>query len=330
MSKIFVSTFPFSRESKVPLDLLKKSKFEFILSPFDRKLTSEEILEYGKDCEAIIAGTTDLTLLVDHSKKLKFISRVGIGLDSIPLLKCKEKGIEVAYTPDAVTMAVAEMTIGLIINATRFVNKADKEIRQGFWNRHYGKRLEHSTIGLIGFGRIGSKVAELLSVFKPERILVNDIKNIDNKIAYLQTKYQVNIESTSKETIYKNSDIISLHLPIYRKTHNLINSLTLQKMKKDCFLLNTSRGGIVNENDLLIALNNGTIKGAALDVFENEPYNGDLINNENILLTQHMGSCSFDCRENMEVEATIAVISFLQNKMVNNIVPEEEYAYQTS
>ena len=140
----------------------------------------------------------------------------------------------------------------------------------------------------------------------------------------------MNISQVTKEEIYHNADIISLHVPLSAKTRNLICHNTIQLLKDDCFLINTSRGGIVNENDLYEALKNHRISGAAIDAFEEEPYFGPLAKLENTLLTQHMGSCSYDCRSAMEIQATEDTIRFFDGQPLLNEVPEEEYAYQES
>jgi D-3-phosphoglycerate dehydrogenase len=267
---------------------------------------------------------------LDKTKNIKIISRVGIGLDSVPLKRCKEMGIAVAYTPDAVTAAVVEVTIGAMIDICRFVSKTDRDIRAGLWNRLIGKRIGQSRIGIIGMGRIGTGVIRHLPGFNPVQILVNDIKDKTSEIKEMQNKYNLNIKLAEKIEIYKNCDIISLHIPLSGSTKNLINLETLKQFKKDSYLLNYSRGEIVNEDDLLVALKKGTLKAAAIDVFENEPYTGPLRDLDNILLTPHLGSCSEDCRIQMELQATENIIHFFNGNNLANIVPEEEYQYQES
>ena len=233
----------------------------------------------------------------------------------------------VCYAPDAVTMAVAELTVGLMLNITRFVHAAERQIRTGVWQRLQGRRLGKSVIGLIGFGRIGNSVARLLVPFHPCKVLINDIKD---KSSELQTMHQAGlcVEQVPLSRIYHESHIISLHVPLYSMTRNLIAEKQLSQMRSDAFLINTSRGGIVNEQALHEALSEGKLGGAALDVFEEEPYSGTLSELDNVLLTPHMASCSHDCRAKMELEATEEVIRFFQGERLQNEVPEEEYVYQ--
>ena len=327
MPKIFISTVPFGQVDPKPLDLLKQTGWNFEVNPLGRRLTPMEVAQLALDFDALIAGTEDLSMLIQKTKKLKIISRVGIGLDSVPLALCREKGITVAYTPDAVTMAVAELTVGIMISLTRHAYVADRNIRRGEWKRRQGKRIGKSTIGIIGLGRIGTNVVKLLKPFRPEGILVNDIKDKSEEIAMF-TDFGLNIRHVDKQEIYRDSDIISLHVPLSPQTRNLINAETLQQFKKDAFLINFARGGIVNEADLYNSLRTNGIGGAALDCYEEEPYCGPLAELDNVLLTQHMGSCSFDCRASMEIQATQDVIRFFHGEQLENEVPEEEFSYQ--
>jgi D-3-phosphoglycerate dehydrogenase len=161
-----------------------------------------------------------------------------------------------------------------------------------------------------------------LKGFGNPRLLVNDISikgDITNNF---------NVEWSSKEEIYKQSDIVSLHLPLTGKTKNMIKKDHLLSMKTDAIIINTSRGGIINESDLYEVMQSGHLSGAAIDVFDNEPYIGDLKNIERCLLTAHMGSMSIDCRTRMEIEATEEVVRFLTGKTLEGVVPEEEYEVQ--
>lgn len=322
MPKIFISTSPFGEIDPEPIELLKATGWEFKVNPFERKLTPEEVGEMAADCDGLIAGTEDINVVLEKAEKLKIVSRVGIGLDSVPLEKCRKMGITVTYTPDAVTMAVAELTVGIMITLTRHVCSADRQIRKGLWKRRQGKRIGKSVIGIIGFGRVGTNTVRLLAPFNPAEILVNDILNKNEIIEKFRNK-GVNISFTDKEKIYKSADIISLHVPLTDLTKNMINKKTLSLFNRDAYILNLARGGIVNEAELLSALENGSIAGAALDCFAEEPYNGALSERDNVILTQHMGSCSYDCRAAMEIEATRDMIRFFKGEPLVNQVPED-------
>ena len=258
------------------------------------------------------------------ASNLKLISRVGIGLDSVDLITAKKRGIKVSYTPDAPAPAVAELTIGMMLSLLRYIDVSNTQMHQGQWYRHFGRRLENVNVGIIGLGRIGNRVLRLMKGFGTSKILVNDI------MPDLKLDKEFKLEWKSKEEIYKEADIISLHIPLTSLTKNLIRKGDLLKMKKDAIIINTSRGGIINEADLYEVLKSGHLSGAAIDVFEQEPYGGPLREIERCLLTAHMGSMSVDCRARMEIESTEEAVRFLSGKALESEVPQEEYDVQGS
>ncbi len=255
--------------------------------------------------------------LIQKSNKLKQIARVGIGLDSVPLEDCLKKNITVTYTPDAVTDAVAELTIGLIISLSRKILIADQATRTGAWNRFEGKGLKEMTVGLVGYGRIGRRVAEALAGLRTKSILVNDILDKSNDLHQLKTQ-GVDVNQVSLDSLTSECDVISLHLPRTPKSENLFDQKRLSNMKAGALLVNTARGGLIDEHALKAALESGHLGGAALDVFKDEPYRGELTSTENVILTQHMGSCSFEARDRMEAEAVQDVLNFLNGKSLEN------------
>ena len=175
------------------------------------------------------------------------------------------------------------------------------------------------TVGLIGVGRIGAGVLGRLKGFDCQRIIVNDIEPKH----HLETAF--GLEWVDKKTIYNEADVISLHVPLTKETKHLIRRSELEMMKPNALLINTARGGIIHENDLYNVLKEGRLGGAAIDVFEQEPYSGPLCEIEKCLLTSHMGSMSVDCRVRMEIEATEEVVRFAKGQDLKNLVPEKEY-----
>jgi D-3-phosphoglycerate dehydrogenase len=329
LANVFVSTFPFCRSDKKALDHLIANGHQVEINPLGRKMKPNEVLENAKDFDALIAGTEDLTPLVVGSTQLKLISRVGVGLDSVPLDLCIKNSVSVAYTPDAVSPAVSELTIGLMVDLMRQVSFADREIRNGQWTRPYGNRIGKAKIGILGFGRIGKRVASHLLGFLPTEILICDVLNKTKEIEeiqnLLQEVYILNsklgkkwgktvIRQVNLDELVESSDILTIHVPLLENTKNMFNYNLMQKMKPSSFLINTARGGIINEDDLFEILKSKKIAGAALDVFEEEPYFGLLKNFENVILTQHMGSCSNDCRADMETEAAEEVVRFFKGE----------------
>lgn len=324
MTKVFISTTPFGEKNRLPLDLLHSSGIHYKINPLGRKLDENELAEMISDYDVLIAGTEPITeKVLKNANNLKFISRVGIGLDNVDLLATKKRGIKVSYTPDAPAPAVAELTIGLMLSLLRSIHLSNQQMHNQGWHRHFGRRIPEVTIGIIGAGRIGGRVIRRLSAFGTPKILVNDIFP-DKSIAP-----DLKLEWVGKEEIYKNSDIISLHVPLTNHTKNMITSKELLIMKTDAMIINTSRGGIVNEDDLTNILEQGHLGGAAIDVFENEPYQGDLAKIERCLLTSHMGSMSVDCRVRMEIEATEEALRFINGRSLIGLVPQDEYDLQS-
>ena len=319
--KILITTIPFSNINPAPLNLLDSTpNIEYVINPIGRKLQEEELLDLIPDFDIIIAGTEPITRKVlENAKKLKMISRVGIGLDNVDLIAAKELGIKVSYTPDAPAPAVAELTVGQMINILRRLPLVDRKLRSGIWQRIHGERLSNMIVGIIGTGRVGSRVLKHLQGFHPKGILVNDLKPDRN----LYEMY--NADFVEKEKIYKEADLITLHVPLTKLTYNLITKDEIGLMKRNCSLINTSRGGIINENDLYNALSKNRIAAAAIDVFENEPYSGKLIELDNCFLTCHMGSMTNDCRSAMEILATEEAVRFVNNEPLIRLVPNEEY-----
>jgi len=323
MPKALITTVPYGDRSRLSLEQLESAGIEYLINPIGRKLTEEELAEMVTDFDVIIAGTEPITeKVISKARCLKLISRVGIGLDGVDLLAAKRRGIQVSYTPDAPAPAVAEMTIGLMISLLRSIYVANTQMHRGEWQRHFGRRIPEVSIGVIGAGRIGGRVLRRLAGFGTPRILVNDIRP-DLKVAP-----QLKIEWVDKETIYKEADLITLHLPLTMKTKNMIKRDQLMLMKSDAMIINTSRGGIINEEDLADVMNTGHLSGAAIDVFMQEPYKGNLAKIDRCLLTSHMGSMSIDCRTRMEIEATAEVVRFFLGEPLQNLVPEEEYTIQ--
>jgi D-3-phosphoglycerate dehydrogenase len=321
--KALITTVPFGQKNKLPIELLESAGLECIINPLNKKLTEKELASMVSDVDLIIAGTEIISdLVMNKAKKLKMISRVGIGLDSVDLLAAKRRGIKVSFTPDAPAPAVAELTIGILITLLRSVHVSNMQMHQGKWNRYFGKRIANTTIGIIGLGRIGTRVLNRLMAFGTPRLLVNDISPNPE----LDRKFK--LEWVDKETIYKESEVISLHVPLTASTKNMIKEKELMLMRDDAILINTSRGGIINEVDLFNVMKSGHLSSAAIDVFENEPYSGCLNEIERCLLTAHMGSMSIDCRTRMEIEASEDAIRFIKGQQLLNEVPQEEYDVQ--
>lgn len=323
MAKVLITTVPFGDKNRLPLELLENAEIEYLINPHNSKLTEEQLAELIPEFDIIIAGTEPITKKVmERAENLKLISRVGIGLDSVDLLEAKRRGIKVSYTPDAPAPAVAELTIGLMISLLRSVHVSNTQMHEGTWRRIFGRRLAEVTVGIIGVGRIGARVLRRTKAFGTPKILVNDL------MPDYELSREFKLEWVTKERIYEESDIISLHLPLTHLTKNMVKREQLLSMKPDAMIINTARGGIINEEDLYQVMKTGHLGGAAVDVFDLEPYSGKLVEIERCLLTAHMGSMSVDCRTRMEIEATEEAVRFLRGELLCGEVPQAEYEVQ--
>jgi len=302
--QVLISTSSFNLANFAQLSDLKKAGVEVKLNPFAARLTEEQVIDLlGTDTIGLIAGLEPLTQnVLKSAKSLKVIARVGTGLDSVDLVAAKELEIIVLNTPDAPTKAVAELTIAHILGLLRHVSQADRQIRSGVWKGLMGSLLETKTVGIVGFGRIGKRVATLLSAFGAS-VIISDaqVKSGD-------------FENVGLDELCTRSDIVSLHLPYSEATHHIIDEKRMNLMKKGSFIVNISRGGLVDEAMLLVALKSGHIAGAALDCFEQEPYEGELRNLENVQITAHMGSYARETRDLMEQEASRLLVNALHEK----------------
>lgn len=320
MARVFISTAPFGDRDATPIRSLNAAGVDYQINPLGRKLKETELAELIGESEVLIAGTEPVTeAVMNRAPRLKLIARVGIGLDSVDLLAARRRGIAVSYTPDAPAKAVADLTIGLMLSLLRQIHVSNTQLHAGHWQRFFGRRLGEVSIGLVGVGRIGTGVLGRLQGFGCPKILANDVR--PNRS--LETAFR--FEWMDKASIYREADVISLHLPLSASTRNMIGRRELESMKPDALLINTSRGGIVNEADLHAVLRSGHLGGAAIDVFEQEPYRGPLQEIDRCLLTAHMGSMSVDCRTRMEVEATSDALRFLAGLPLESSVPEDEY-----
>lgn len=324
MKKVLISTVPFGQKNRQPLDFLEKAGIEYVINPYNKKLTEAQLMELIADFDAIIAGTELITAKVlRNAPKLKLISRVGIGLDGVDLIEARNRGVRVAYTPDAPAPAVAELAVGVMLMLLRSVHISNAQMHSGQWERIFGRRLGELTMGVIGAGRIGSRVLRLASAFGVKRLMVNDIA------PNAKLGQDLDINWVTKDDIYKSADLISLHLPLTPLTKDMIGRSQLLAMKADAILVNTSRGGIINEGDLYDVMTAGHLAGAGLDVFEREPYSGPLSGIDRCVLSAHMGSMSVDCRTRMEIEATEEVVRFFNDQSLANEVPSSEYIIQS-
>jgi D-3-phosphoglycerate dehydrogenase / 2-oxoglutarate reductase len=304
--KILISPTTFGTCGRGPLELLEKSGYELVINSFKRKMTPEEVISLGKDCVGIVAGVESLNAQVLESlPNLRCISRVGVGMDSVDLKKADEIGIIVRNTPDGPTRAVAELTLGLIFDLLRTISLRDREIRKGKWNKDMGFLLQGKTVGILGLGRIGRSVAELL--IKLDATVIGTDLYPDKK--WLKKN---DVALRTLDEVLKESDILCIHISYSSENKHLIGKPQIALMKKGAFLVNVSRGGVVDEQALYESLKTGHLKGAAIDTFEQEPYTGPLRELDSVVLTPHVGSYAYEARLKMEEDAVNNLLDVLK------------------
>tara|TARA_Y100000310_G_scaffold109405_1_gene107866 strand:+ start:14591 stop:15550 length:960 start_codon:yes stop_codon:yes gene_type:complete len=317
--KILVTTYPYNSDNFEVSVLLNKIRAAHGATiKFNnkfRKYSEEELLCVleKEEPHIIIAGTEKYDVAqLDLCRHLKMISRVGIGLDSVNLEECRKRGIIVTHTPDAPTNAVAELTIAQMISLLRRAWTVDSEMRSGNWSRFVGREITNCSVGIIGVGRIGSAVIRKLESLRPKKILYTDTDS-SREIFSSHTW-------STKDRILEECDIISLHIPLNKDNIDYIGPEELSILKKDTCIINTSRGGVINEEALYMWLLENSNSSAAIDVFEKEPYTGKLLSLPNILLSPHLGSCSRTSRLEMELGAALSVDKYLRSETLLNRV----------
>ncbi len=316
--RILVATHPFGVAGAKPKDILEASGHEIIYNPHGRRLKAGEVDEVLEDVDAVIAGTElYCSETLARHPRLKVISRVGVGLDSLDVADCLERGITVTYTPDAPSQAVAELTMAFILDLARHVRESDHSVREQAWNRMMGVLIEELTVGIVGVGRIGSRVIKLLRPFGC-KVLATDIDPAPESVADCEVEW-VDIDS-----LLSHSDVVSLHIPLNKANHHFLNKDRMKQMKKGSMLINTSRGAVVDEDALCEALETGHLAACALDVFEREPYEGPLATMEQTLLTAHMGASARKSRYQMELGAVEDCLRVLAGETPLNPAPAEE------
>ncbi len=301
MAKIFIAATSFGKDTRSLLE--NSGRNEVLFNTLGRKLASLEIIKFASDSAGIIAGTEEYSReVLQKFSNLKAISRCGAGVDNIDLAAAKEMGIKVFNTPDAPTLAVAELAVGLMLNLLRGVSLTDRQVRNGIWLKYTGNLLKGKNIGIVGFGRIGRKVAELLCPFAVH-------------IAY----YDINIKDANSAYTFKPmwdllawADIITLHCPPEKAGKRFLAEKELARMKSGSYLINTSRGGLIDESALYNSIKEGHLSAAALDVFQDEPYKGKLAELNNVILTPHIGSYAQEARIEMERQAVVNILKGLE------------------
>jgi len=293
-----------------------KQYLENVAQADDRKgISADELIsQIEKYDAAIVRGRTKMTKQVlQKANNLKVIGRCGVGVDNIDLETTKAMGITVVNAPSATTNAVAELTMGLIFSMMREIPRADAGMKQAEWLKKelIGVELYGRNLGILGYGRIGSTVGQMAAAVGM-RVIACSLFSIPETIRIIGGEFLM------MDDVIEKSDIITIHTPLTEKTRHLINEETIARMKDGVYIVCAARGGIIDEDALLKALNDGKVAGAALDVFEEEPPNNSpLVNHPKVIATPHIGGQTKAAQRRASIDIAREVIAALQGEKLH-------------
>lgn len=308
--KVLVTGHTFRRVSGDHVQRLSDAGCELINSPYPRAATEAELLPLVGEVDAVLASTDAFTRRVlEAAPRLKIISRVGVGYDAIDIAAADEHGVWVTITPGTNEHSVADLTLALLLTLARQIVPMVEKTRAGRWERAIGVELAGTTLGLIGFGRIGRQVALRARAFDT-RVIIYDVIRDEDAAASCGAAY------VSLEDLLAQADFVSLHAPATPQTRGLIDATTLRQMKPTAYLINTARGELVHEPDLVEALRRGRIAGAALDVFDTEPPDpaNPLLALPNVLPTPHVAGITTQSAVRMATLSAENVLAALRGE----------------
>lgn len=289
ISKAFIATSTFQKLDPKLTNVYKKKGIIFIKNPLGKKLNSNQLIKYAKNCKYIIAGTEKYNKdTIDKLLNLKHIFRMGSGIDNIDINYLKKKKIKFKKSQITPEIAVAELILGHVLSIYRNLFKHNLDLKNNIWKKNMGSIIYGKTIGIIGYGKVGKYLHKLLKNFGV-KVLINERKKINKKI-------------TPLKNLIKNSDIISINTSLVSKK-KILDKKNLKLCKKNCVIINTSRPEVLDYDYLYFILKKNKILGAGLDVYNKEPYFGKLSKLNNVFLSPHIGSYSKEIRSKMENEA---------------------------
>lgn len=295
MGKILITPRSFSRYGNKSIDLMKAKGYEVIVNTTGKPYTYEQFCELSSDVDGIILGVDRVDKhMLKGAKNLKGISRFGVGIDNIDVETASRLGIKIARAVGANCTSVAELAVGFFFTLARNVVQNVNEVKESKWNKASGVELRNKTVGILGLGAIGREVSRISQGIGMKTIGYDPFVDVEE----MEEVYNIKMESL--ERLLQESDFVSLHMPLTEETKNLINRDTLRLMKPTAYLINTARGGLVNENDLYDALTEKIIAGAAADVFSEEPPAKDekLLQLDNFILCSHIASLTVNAEMN--------------------------------
>ena len=305
--KLFIATTSFGKVSKDPIAMLDKSGFSYEFNNLGKKLSTQHVRDIISSFDGVIAGTEEYSKeTLSYLPRLKVISRLGVGTDNIDLESAESARIIVKKCQTTPSLAVAELTLAMFINISRNLAIMNQNMQNQKWEKLMGRLVSNKTLGIIGLGTIGKKLVEITQGFNLE-YLAFDLHQ-DREFSE-----QYNIKYLGLEELLKKSNLISIHLNSSPSNYKMINYEKFKLMKNKPILINTSRGEVIDENDLLKALDEDLLFGVGLDVFEKEPYDGSIVDYGNVFTTPHIGSYAAEIRNQMEIEAVENLIIGAEN-----------------
>lgn len=284
--KILVTPTSYAKNDPTLRTKLEAEVGEVVYNTTGRPLSSDELVELIPGCDGYIAGLDSIDLaVIEAADRLRVISRYGVGVDNVDMEAARERGIVVTNTPGANSASVAELAVGLMLSIARKIPEAVQATKAGEWPRMRGLSLEGKAIGLLGFGAIAKHVARCLSGFGCTILAYHPSYDV-------ATAESLGVELRPQEDLIGEADFLSLHLPLKPESRGMVNTEFLSKMKPGAFLINTSRGELIDEEALLRALQSGRLQGAALDAFTQQPPSVDnpLLALPQVIATPHMGA----------------------------------------
>lgn len=288
--KILIGPSSFADMNRAPLQKLEELGCQVINNPFKRKIKKEELLELlSKNVTGLIAGLETLDKSVLMNSNLKVISRCGAGMSNVDLEAARDLGIHVYNTPLGPTRAVAELTIGCLLSLIRKVPQMDRALHGGRWEKKIGRQLKGMKILVIGYGRIGQAVAKLLKALEAEIIVCDP--DINEEIAYPVMNLHQALSIADVITLHASGEV------------RILDRYEFSLMKHGVFILNGARGALIDEESLMNALDSGKVAGVWLDAFNQEPYEGSIARYEQVIMTPHVGSYTYEGRLQMELDA---------------------------
>jgi phosphoglycerate dehydrogenase-like enzyme len=310
MAKVLMAPSPLEGIDAEFRQALLNAGFELVYPGLGRQLVESELAAYLPGCQASLAGSEPYTpAVLDRFPQLKVIARVGVGYDAVDVPAATERGVVVTIAPGTNQDSVAEHTFMLLLACARQLVTQHNQIVAGKWPRNANVPVRGRTLGIIGLGRIGKAVA-LRGVAFGMPVIAFEPKP-DRKFV---EKHRISLHSL--DDVIRQADYLSLHAPMMAESKHLMNSRTLALMKPTAYLINTSRGGLVNEDDLYRVLKDRRIAGAALDVFDQEPPPHDLplLSLDNVILTAHTAGVDLRSRDDMALSAAQAIIDLSRGK----------------